>query len=390
MKIHRHGSVVETPSANWRMKGYLLEQRQATVVAIHSLNDTYTGETNEWTPEEYPALDVDFDEESEPQAEDSEPQTVDTAQAADSGYIPQSDADLLQFYFRDIRPISEPIEVEREQSLARLVQAANRAQEQLDQRPCEDVDQDYCEVLEMGETARQELIMANTRLVISIAKKYQGRGLPLPDLIQEGNLGLMKAVDRFDPARGVRLSTYATWWIRQSIARAAGDRGRTIRLPINQGQRWGRLRRVSERLAQELGREPSYDELAEESSLTPEQVETTLLAAREPVQLDELVGDEENRPRADLVADSESELPEEAAARQLLVESISFLLGALPQREARIIRLRFGLENGETHSMSQIGQLMGYSRERIRQLQHAALSKLRQMQVDHGLGEYLE
>ncbi len=362
------------------------------MVAIHSLNEKYTGSSNEWTPEEYPALDVDFDEEFDSQAEDSEPQTIETVQAADadSGYIPQSDADLLQFYFRDIRPISEPIEVGREQSLARLVQAANRAQDELDQRACEDVDQDYCEVLELGEAARQELIMANTRLVISIAKKYQGRGLPLPDLIQEGNLGLMKAVDRFDPARGVRLSTYATWWIRQSIARAAGDRGRTIRLPINQGQRWGRLRRVSERLAQELGREPSYDELAEESSLTPEQVETTLLAAREPVQLDELVGDEENRPRADLVADRESELPEEAAARQLLVESISFLLGALPQREARIIRLRFGLENGETHSMSQIGQLMGYSRERIRQLQHAALSKLRQMQVDHGLGEYLE
>jgi RNA polymerase primary sigma factor len=166
------------------------------------------------------------------------------------------------------------------------------------------------------------LIMANTRLVISIAKKYQGRGLPLPDLIQEGNLGLMKAVDRFDPARGVRLSTYATWWIRQSIARAAGDRGRTIRLPINQGQRWGRLRRVAERLAQELGREPTYDELAQESGLTADQVETTLLAAREPVQLDELIGDEENRPRADLVADQESELPEEAAGRQLLMESI--------------------------------------------------------------------
>lgn len=307
-----------------------------------------------------------------------------------ASYIPPADADMLQFYFRDIRPISEPIPTDREQALAKLVQAANEAAERRNNDNSDETRDALDEVVELGDAARRELIMANTRLVISIAKKYQGRGLPLPDLIQEGNLGLMKAVDRFDPARGVRLSTYATWWIRQSIARAAGDRGRTIRLPINQGQRWGRLRRVSERLAQELGREPTYEELANETELTAEQVETTMMAAREPVQLDELIGDEENRPRADLVADQESELPEEAAARQLLVESISFLLGALPHREAQIIRLRFGLDDGDTHSMSQIGQLMGYSRERIRQLQHAALSKLRQMQADYGLNEYLE
>lgn len=307
-----------------------------------------------------------------------------------ASYIPPADADMLQFYFRDIRPISEPIPTDREQALARLVQAANEAAERRNNDNSDETRDALDEVVELGDAARRELIMANTRLVISIAKKYQGRGLPLPDLIQEGNLGLMKAVDRFDPARGVRLSTYATWWIRQSIARAAGDRGRTIRLPINQGQRWGRLRRVSERLAQELGREPTYEELASETELTAEQVEMTMMAAREPVQLDELIGDEENRPRADLVADQESELPEEAAARQLLVESISFLLGALPHREAQIIRLRFGLDDGDTHSMSQIGQLMGYSRERIRQLQHAALSRLRQMQADYGLNEYLE
>jgi RNA polymerase primary sigma factor len=322
--------------------------------------------------------------------EDLEREAVIALDASDNGYVPPADADLLQFYFRDIRPISEPIDADREQALARLVQASNKAQEDFDTVPCDEIEHDICDVIEIGETARQELIMANTRLVISIAKKYQGRGLPFPDLIQEGNLGLMKAVDRFDPARGVRLSTYATWWIRQSIARAAGDRGRTIRLPINQGQRWGRLRRVAEHLAQELGREPTYEELASQAELTPEQVETTLMAAREPVQLDELIGDEENRPRADLVADQESELPEEATARELLIESISFLLGALPPREARIIQLRFGLENGDSHSMSQIGQLMGYSRERIRQLQHAALSKLRQMQTEYGLTDYLE
>ncbi len=350
------------------------------VVAIQSVREEVNKEER-WEESEYAPFDPMLDIEDD---------TSDKTPNQENGYIPPADADLLQFYFRDIRPISEPIDVDREQALARMVQAANEAIERIGEFACEDVDDDFCDVIELGEAARQELIMANTRLVISIAKKYQGRGLPLPDLIQEGNLGLMKAVDRFDPARGVRLSTYATWWIRQSIARAAGDRGRTIRLPINQGQRWGRLRRVAERMAQELGREPTYEELATESGLTADQVETTMLAAREPVQLDELIGEEENRPRADLVADQESELPEEAAARELLVESISFLLGALPPREARIIRLRFGLETGDTHSMSQIGQLMGYSRERIRQLQHAALSKLRQLQMEYGLMEYLE
>ncbi len=351
--------------------GRPLNERQTVVVAIHDAEETQN------------VLDL-WGEASAAEA------TISESRAARDSNVLSVDSDLLQFYFRDIRPISEPIDADREQALARLVQASNEAQEKYDTSASESVSDDIGDVIEMGEAARRELIMANTRLVISIAKKYQGRGLPLPDLIQEGNLGLMKAVDRFDPARGVRLSTYATWWIRQSIARAAGDRGRTIRLPINQGQRWGRLRRASEKLAQELGREPTYEELAHEIELTPEQVETTMMAAREPVQLDELIGDEENRPRADLVADEESEMPEEAAARQLLLESISFLLGALPEREARIIRLRFGLEDGETHSMSQIGQLMGYSRERIRQLQHAALSKLRQMQEEYGLGEYLE
>jgi len=234
------------------------------------------------------------------------------------------------------------------------------------------------------------LIIANTRLVVSIAKTYQGRGLSLADLIQEGNLGLMKAVDRFDPDRAVRLSTYATWWIRQTIARAAGDSGRTIRLPINQGQRWGRLRRTGEELSQKLGREPSYDELAEAAELTVEQVQATLSAAREPMQIDELVGEEEDRPREDLLADTESELPEEAAARQLLTEAIEYLLHSLPEREAAILRLRYGLDDGEGHSMAQIGEIMGYSRERIRQLQHEALSKLRRLNQRLNLNEYLE
>ena len=301
-------------------------------------------------------------------------------------------ADLVQFYFRDIRPISGLLTPEEEHQLARSVQEGQRARHRLDLQPAISGDERARieATLAIGERAREHLIISNTRLVVSVAKGYQGRGLSLADLIQEGNLGLMKAVDRFDPDRGVRLSTYATWWIRQTIARAAGDSGRTIRLPINQGQRWGRLRRTSEELAQALGREPNVEELAFASELTVDQVEATLSAAREPMQIDELVGDEEERPREDLLADTESELPEEATARQLLSEAIEFLLNALPDREAEILKLRYGLDDGEGHSMAQIGQIMGYSRERIRQLQHEALSKLRRMNQRMHLQEYLD
>ncbi|PJF34504.1 MAG: RNA polymerase subunit sigma-70, partial [Candidatus Thermofonsia Clade 1 bacterium] len=230
------------------------------------------------------------------------------------------DSDLVQFYFRDIRPISSPLSAETERMLAHDVQLGQQARQRLQEEPnlSEEERARLEQIVEVGNKARQELIMANTRLVVSIAKTYQGRGLSLADLIQEGNLGLMKAVDRFDPDRGVRLSTYATWWIRQTIARAAGDSGRTIRLPINQGQRWGRLRRTFEELSQQLGREPTYEELAEAANLTVEQVQATLLAAREPIQIDELASDEEGRPREDLLADTESELPEQATSRQLL------------------------------------------------------------------------
>lgn len=300
-------------------------------------------------------------------------------------------ADLLQIYFRDIRPISELLSKEQEQNLSQLVQKGKKAQARLE---AGDYTEDEYEALEqvliIAEEARRELILANTRLVVSIAKTYQGRGLPLADLIQEGNLGLLKAVDRFDPERGVRLSTYATWWIRQSITRAAGNKGRTIRLPINQGQRWGRIRRVADELSQELGREPTPEEIAERINLSPDQISQTLAMVQDPVRIDELVGEDSERPYAELIENDGANRPEEITAHNLLLESIDHLLNVLPPREARIIQLHYGFEDGASHSMAQIGKVMGYSRERIRQLQHEALNKLRRMQQEHGLKDWIE
>ena len=303
---------------------------------------------------------------------------ADEADDLGRGALPEPD--LLQFYLHDIRPISDLLSVEEEQTLARGLRRGREAEIILESANG-NLDAQQRKILERqaqdGAAARRKLLLSNTRLVVSIAKRYQGLGLPLPDLIQEGNLGLIKAVERFDPDRGVRLSTYATWWIRQTISRAAGDSGRTIRLPINQGQRWGRLRRAREELIQELGRDPLLEELAEATDLTLDQVQHTVNAAREPVPIDELVGEEEDRPREDLLADQESEDPETAAEQALLSEEIQELLSTLTPREANILKLRYGLYDGETRSMAQIGQMMGYSRERIRQLQHEALDKLR-------------
>jgi len=302
-----------------------------------------------------------------------------------------SNADLLQIYFRDIRPISELLSPEQEKNLAQMVQAGKTAQQHLESGVFSDDEwEDLHQVIEMAEEARRELILANTRLVVSIAKTYQGRGLPLADLIQEGNLGLLKAVDRFEPQREVRLSTYATWWIRQSITRAAGNHGRTIRLPINQGQRWGRIRRVADQLSQELGREPTPEEIAEVSDFNVEQIKQTLAVVQDPVRMDELLGEEGERPFAELIEDQDGFQPEDATAHNLLIATVENLLNAIPSREARIIRLHYGFEDGTSHSMAQIGKTLGYSRERIRQLQHDGLRKLRAMQKEHGLHDWLD
>ena len=229
-----------------------------------------------------------------------------------------------------------------------------------------------------SQAARQRLIEANLRLVVSIARRYMVSGLPLLDLIQEGNLGLIRAVEKFDWRRGFKFSTYATWWIRQAITRSIADRSRTIRIPIHVHDRVNKAIKVSRRLAQELGREPNDEEVAEELGATPPQVRELLMISREPVSLDTPVGDESDEARLeDFIADPEAEAPLEAATRTLIHGEIEDMLLTLSPRERRVLQLRFGLADDQQRTLEEIGRRLGMTRERVRKIETVALRKLR-------------
>ncbi len=240
-----------------------------------------------------------------------------------------------------------------------------------------------------GQAAREHLGRANTRLVVSIAKRYMGQGLPFPDLIQEGNVGLMRAVDKYDHTRGNRFSTYATWWIRQAITRALAQKTRTIRIPLHMTERIRQMYRTAQILEQTLGHRPTPEEIAKEMQLPPESVRGMMDASQHAIALERPVGDDGDSEFGDFIEDQDSPSPVEAATQHLLQETIEEVLSELTPRQSHILRLRFGLGGGEPHTLEEIANKFGLSRERIRQLEKEALRRLRHPRLAHNLRDYL-
>ncbi|MBI3688383.1 MAG: RNA polymerase sigma factor [Actinobacteria bacterium] len=304
-------------------------------------------------------------------------------------------ADSVRAYLKQIGKVAL-LNAEEEVELAKRIEAGLYAAERLrlaeesDQRLATQARRDLEWIVRDGERAKNHLLEANLRLVVSLAKRYTGRGMAFLDLIQEGNLGLIRAVEKFDYTKGYKFSTYATWWIRQAITRAMADQARTIRIPVHMVEVINKLGRIQRELLQDLGREPTPEELAKEMDISPEKVLEIQQYAREPISLDQTIGDEGDSQLGDFIEDSEAVVAVDAVSFSLLQDQLQAVLSTLSEREAGVVRLRFGLTDGQPRTLDEIGQVYGVTRERIRQIESKTMSKLRHPSRSQVLRDYLD
>ncbi len=302
-----------------------------------------------------------------------------------------SSDDTVGLYLKEMARVPL-LSTEEEVDLAKRIERGDMAEVELARYNGDCPEQRYRELMYLVDdamAARDHLIKANTRLVVSIAKKYMGRGVPFLDLIQEGNLGLMKAVEKFDYHRGYRFSTYATWWIRQTITRAIADQGRTIRVPVHMSDRIRRLYKIAHQLEQAMGRKPSPEEIAVVMEVDPRKVQWMMRVSWRPLSLETPVGEDDDSELGSFVEDDTTPTPTQSAYQNLLRDKIEEVLATLSPREARILRLRFGLHNGRPYTLEEVGQKFGLTRERIRQIEGKALRRLRHPRRARQLRDYL-
>ncbi|MCJ7534056.1 MAG: sigma-70 family RNA polymerase sigma factor [Anaerolineales bacterium] len=356
-----------------------VDQLEEAFSALVSANIPYIEDPGVGEPSE---LELSEDDDSENESEQ--------VGAAEENYLANIDTDdTIGLYLKEVGRVPLLTAVE-EVELAQRIERGRLAREELARGNVTPRRRQELQILiEDGWAAREHLITANSRLVISVAKKYMGRGVPFLDLIQEGNIGLIRAAKKFDYRRGHKFSTYATWWIRQAVTRAIADQGRTIRVPVHMGDQINKLLRVQHQLTQRLGRDPSVEELAVALEVTPQKVENMIQVARRPLSLETPTDDEEDSVLGDFIQDDEFPAPDDTATYNLLREHLDSVLDGLPPREVRILQLRYGLLDGQAYTLEEVGRKMGVTRERVRQIEAQALSRLRHPAIRRKLREYL-
>jgi RNA polymerase primary sigma factor len=372
-------AVAAAPAARKRGKGAAAEEPELIEVAVPIAAD---------------GLPVD------PDAEPDAAELVDEEDDEEEVVVPEEDTagpstDLVRAYLKEIGRVAL-LNAEQEVELAKRIEAGLFAAEKIRQadagqlKLAKQLRKDFDWLSADGLRAKDHLLEANLRLVVSVAKRYTGRGMAFLDLIQEGNLGLIRAVEKFDYTKGYKFSTYATWWIRQAITRAMADQARTIRIPVHMVEQINKLTRVQRQMLQDLGREPTADELATELDMTPDKVVEIQGYAREPVSLEQNVGDEGDSQLGDFIEDADAPIAAEVVSFGLLQRELDSVLKTLPEREAAVVALRFGLTDGQPRTLDEIGKEFGLTRERIRQIEAKTLSKLRHPSRSQKLRDYLE